>query len=117
MKLARHFSDRMEKLFGEPRRPHTEITQRDMDLAFALQHRFEEIFFHLLNQLHERSPARKILRWQADARSTAWPTASSLIALRSAALTFSLLPGTKGWRSELRCTHITRCSNSLGVTN
>jgi carbamoyltransferase len=54
VKLARHFSDRMEKLFGEPRRPHTEIAQRDMDLASALQHRFEEIFFHLLNQLHER---------------------------------------------------------------
>jgi carbamoyltransferase len=56
VKLARHFSDRMEKLFGEPRRPHTEITQRDMDLAFALQHRFEEIVFHLLNQLHSRVP-------------------------------------------------------------
>jgi len=56
VKLARHFSDRMEKLFGEPRRPHTEITQRDMDLAFALQQRFEEIFFHLLNQLHKQVP-------------------------------------------------------------
>jgi carbamoyltransferase len=54
VKLARHFSDRMEKIFDEPRRAHTEITQRDMDLAFALQHRFEEIFFHLLNQLHGR---------------------------------------------------------------
>jgi carbamoyltransferase len=56
VQLARHFSDRMEKLFGEPRRLHAEITQRDMDLAFALQHRFEEIFFHLLNQLHRRVP-------------------------------------------------------------
>ena len=56
VRLARHFSDRMEKLFGEPRQPHTEITQRDMDLAFALQHRFEEIFFHLLNRLHDRVP-------------------------------------------------------------
>jgi len=56
VKLARHFSERMEKLFGEPRRPHAEITQRDMDLAFALQHRFEEVFFHLLNQLHTRVP-------------------------------------------------------------
>jgi carbamoyltransferase len=56
VRLARHFSDRMEKLFGEPRKPHTEITQRDMDLAFALQHRFEQIFFHLLNRLHERVP-------------------------------------------------------------
>ena len=60
VKLARHFSDRMEKLFGEPRRPHTEITQRDMDLAFALQHRFEEIFFHLLNQLHGRVPVEDL---------------------------------------------------------
>jgi carbamoyltransferase len=56
VKLARHFSDRMEKLFGEPRRPHAEIMQRDMDLAFAMQQRFEEIFFHLINRLHERVP-------------------------------------------------------------
>ena len=57
VRLARHFSERLEKLFGEPRKPHTEITQRDMDLAFALQHRFEEIFFYLLNQLHKRVPS------------------------------------------------------------
>ncbi len=56
VRLARHFSDRVEKLFGEPRRPHAEITQRDMDLAYALQHRFEEVFFHLLNQLHQHVP-------------------------------------------------------------
>ena len=56
VRLARHFSDRMEKLFGEPRKPHSEITQRDMDLAFAMQHRFEQIFFHLLNRLHAHVP-------------------------------------------------------------
>ena len=56
VRLARHFSERMEKLFGESRTPQTEIAQRDMDLAFALQHRFEEIFFHLINRLHERVP-------------------------------------------------------------
>jgi carbamoyltransferase len=56
VRLARHFSDRMEKRFGEPRRPHAEITRRDMDLAFAMQHRFEEIFFHLLDRLHDRVP-------------------------------------------------------------
>jgi carbamoyltransferase len=56
VRLARHFSERMEKLFGEPRRPYSEMTQRDMDLAFALQHRFEEVFFDLLNQLHSRVP-------------------------------------------------------------
>ena len=56
VRLARHFSDRMEKQFGAPRQPHTEIAQRDMDLAYALQQRFEEIFFHLLNRLHESVP-------------------------------------------------------------
>jgi carbamoyltransferase len=56
VRLARHFSDRMEKLFGQPRVEHSEITPRDMDLAFAVQQRFEEIFFHLLNQLHRRAP-------------------------------------------------------------
>src|SRR5207248_4777975 len=54
VRLARHFSDRMAELFGEPREPHGEITQRDMDLAYAMQHQFEKIFFHLLNELHER---------------------------------------------------------------
>ncbi|MFZ0760389.1 MAG: carbamoyltransferase C-terminal domain-containing protein [Candidatus Sulfotelmatobacter sp.] len=54
VRLARHFSDRMEQLLGRPRHPNSEITQRDMDLAFALQHRFEEILFHLLNHLHRR---------------------------------------------------------------
>ena len=56
VRLARHFSEGMEKLFGQPRSPHAEITQRDMDLAFALQQRFEEVFFYLLNQLHDRVP-------------------------------------------------------------
>jgi carbamoyltransferase len=54
VRLAHHFSDRMEAAAGQPRQPHAEITQRDMDLAFAVQNRFEEIFFHLLNQLHRQ---------------------------------------------------------------
>ena len=45
VRLARHFSERMEKIFGPPREPHAEITQREMDLAYAMQHRFEEVFF------------------------------------------------------------------------
>jgi len=56
VRLARHFSGRMEETFGTPREPHTEIAQRDMDLAFAVQQRFEEVFFHLLNQLHQHVP-------------------------------------------------------------
>src|SRR5690349_19575626 len=60
VRLARHFSDRMTRLFGPPREPHTEITQRDMDLAYAMQHRFEEVFFHLLNELHRRVPEENL---------------------------------------------------------
>ena len=56
VRLARHFSDRMLKLFGDPREPHAEILQRDMDLAFSMQQRFEEVFFHLLNELYNRVP-------------------------------------------------------------
>ena len=56
VRLARHFSDKMEKLFGTPREPYAEITQRDMDLSYAMQHCFEEVFFHLLQDLHTRVP-------------------------------------------------------------
>ena len=61
VRLARHFSDRMVKLFGEPREPYAEITQRDMDLAYAMQHRFEEVFFDLLNELHRRVPVENLV--------------------------------------------------------
>jgi len=60
VRLARHFSDKMEKLFGMPREPYTEITQRDMDLAYAMQHCFEEVFFHLLQDLHARVPEENL---------------------------------------------------------
>jgi carbamoyltransferase len=58
--LARHFSGRMVKMFGPPREPGTEITQREMDLAYAMQHCFEEVFFHLLNELHKRVPEENL---------------------------------------------------------
>src|SRR6185437_10455560 len=60
VELARHFSDCMRYLFGEPREPHSEITQRDMDLAFAMQQRFEEVFFHLLNQVYKKVPCQNL---------------------------------------------------------
>ena len=60
VRLARHFSDEMEKRFGPPREPHAEITQRDMDLSFAMQHRFEEVFFELLKELHGRVPEENL---------------------------------------------------------
>src|SRR5882672_11878085 len=58
--LARHFSDKMVKLFGAPRDPQAEITKRDMDLSYAMQHCFEEVFFHLLNELHQQVPEENL---------------------------------------------------------
>jgi carbamoyltransferase len=60
VQLERHFSERMVKTFGSPRQPFTEITQRDMDLSYAMQQRFEEVFFHLLHQLHKIVPSRDL---------------------------------------------------------
>src|SRR5207248_9793600 len=53
-------SGRMAELFGPPRDPDAEITQRDMDLAYAMQHCFEEVFFHLLNELYKKVPLENI---------------------------------------------------------
>jgi len=61
VRLARHFSDQMVKHFGAPRTPQADITLREMDLAYAMQHRFEEVLFHLLNQLHKRVLLQQIV--------------------------------------------------------
>lgn len=60
VQLARHFSERMVQHFGPPRDPNSEITQREMDLAFAMQHRFEEVVFHLLEELHRHVPVDQL---------------------------------------------------------
>jgi carbamoyltransferase len=60
IKLSRHYSNKMIELFGEPRVPHDTITQRDMDLAYAMQHRFEDVCFHLLSKLHQRVPSENL---------------------------------------------------------
>jgi len=60
VRLARHFSDKMGKVFGPSREPNSEITQRDMDLAYAMQLRFEEVFFHLANELHKHVPEENL---------------------------------------------------------
>src|SRR5260370_4316721 len=71
VRLARHFSDKMEKLFGPPREPNAEITQRDMDLAFAMQYCFEIAFFHLANELHKSVPDENLAMAGELARHTA----------------------------------------------
>jgi len=61
VRLARHFSERMVKAFGAPREPDGELTQREIDLAYAMQRRFEDVFLHLLNQLFERAECEELV--------------------------------------------------------
>lgn len=50
----------MVEVFGEPRVPHDTLTQRDMDLAYAMQQRFEDICFHLLRKLPQQVPSENL---------------------------------------------------------
>ncbi|MGQ0543230.1 MAG: carbamoyltransferase family protein [Blastocatellia bacterium] len=60
MVVHRLYSDLLIKEFGEPREKYSEITQRDMDIAFGLQRIFEKYYLHLLNTLHRLVPSEKI---------------------------------------------------------
>jgi carbamoyltransferase len=60
MEVLRHYSDHMIALFGEPRSPKAEITQRDMDMAHSLQQVFEDIYMHMLNLLHNLVPVDRV---------------------------------------------------------
>ena len=60
MVVQRHFSDRIIELFGEPREPYSDYSERDLDLAFGVQRVFEKGYMHLLNQLHQRVPSERI---------------------------------------------------------
>jgi carbamoyltransferase len=59
--VRRHYSTTMVELFGAPRRPYSEITKRDMDLAFGVQYAFERGYMHLLNLLHEKVPTERVV--------------------------------------------------------
>ena len=60
MGLHRHYSDKVIELFGKPREPHAEITQRDMDLAYGLQRIFEDCYMHELRILHNLVPKERV---------------------------------------------------------
>jgi carbamoyltransferase len=61
MAVRRHYSDQVVSQFGAPRKPEAEITQRDRDLAFGLQQRFEEIYFQLLSYAHGIAPSDRLV--------------------------------------------------------
>jgi carbamoyltransferase len=53
--IGRVFSDEYPKLFGPARAPGAPLTEREYDIAASLQQRLEEVAFHILNHLHERT--------------------------------------------------------------
>ncbi len=53
--IGRIFSDEYAKRFGAAREPGAALTERERDIAASLQQRLEEVGFHLLNHLHEKT--------------------------------------------------------------
>src|SRR5829696_7451205 len=53
--IGRVFSDEFARLFGPPRTEGTALTDRKRDIAASLQQRLEEVAFHVLNNLHQRT--------------------------------------------------------------
>jgi len=53
--IGRVFADEYAHLFGPPREPGGQLTDRERDIAASLQLRLEEVGFHILNHLHEQT--------------------------------------------------------------
>ena len=61
MVVHRQYADLMTERFGAPREKNAEYSQRDMNLAFGVQKRFEQIYMHLLNRLHQKVPSDRVV--------------------------------------------------------
>ncbi len=53
--IGRVFSDEFARLFGPPRVLGAALTDREHDIAASVQLRLEEVAFHVLDHLHERT--------------------------------------------------------------
>lgn len=53
--IGRIFSEEFTRAFGPPRQQGQALTEREQDIAASLQLRLEEVGFHVLNHLHERT--------------------------------------------------------------
>jgi carbamoyltransferase len=53
--IGRIYSDEYAKLFGPAREKGAPLTEREEDIAASLQLRLEEVGFHVLNHLHEKT--------------------------------------------------------------
>jgi carbamoyltransferase len=53
--IGRIYSDEFARTFGPAREKGAPLTDRERDIAASLQQRLEEVAFHILNNLHERT--------------------------------------------------------------
>lgn len=58
--LGRLFSNKLGELFGKPREKDEEITKHHQNIAATLQCMYEEAFFHMLNDIYEKTGIDKI---------------------------------------------------------
>jgi len=60
MEVARLWSEPLREILGPPRLPKSEITKREKDLAYGVQHAFERTYLKLLNDLHQLVPLDRV---------------------------------------------------------
>jgi carbamoyltransferase len=60
--LAKHhrYGERVRKLFGPPRGPDDDVSQRHYDVAASVQRAYEETLFHLLEWVHAQTGSRNL---------------------------------------------------------
>lgn len=59
-KIGKLFSDKLIELFGEPRKENEEVGEKFKDIAASVQAMYEEAFFHILNNLYEKTKMKNI---------------------------------------------------------
>jgi carbamoyltransferase len=58
--IGKIFSEAFVDTFGQSRNPGDELTDRERDIAASLQLRLEEVAYHVLTHLHERTGLREL---------------------------------------------------------
>jgi carbamoyltransferase len=58
--VAPLFSDKLTESFGQPRRPHESLTAHHKDMAASVQRITEELIFHCLQFLHEKTDCENV---------------------------------------------------------
>ena len=108
MVVHRLYSDLFIKTLGQPRESYSEITQRDMDVAFGLQQIFEKYYLHVLNSLHDLVPSQRVSMAGGCALNSV-ANGKALLKLRFAKPAFSPPPATTASPSARRFTSATLC--------